>query len=179
MKRILDVQKEIGTLSKNAKNPFFKSAYLDLNDLLTHITPLLNSKGLLLFQPIEGGFVWSKIIDSENGNVICSSCIEIPPSLTDPQKIGSCISYFRRYTLKSLLAISETDDDGNIASKKNLKPVNNENIVYTLTTQDVDNWNGKIYEGHFVYVKNEKKRISKEQIIKLNKHPKFDKSSTK
>ena len=46
MKRILEVQKEIGTLSKNAKNPFFKSAYLDLNDLLTHVTPILNKHGL-------------------------------------------------------------------------------------------------------------------------------------
>ena len=33
MKRILEVQKEIGSLAKQSKNPFFKSAYLDLNDL--------------------------------------------------------------------------------------------------------------------------------------------------
>jgi hypothetical protein len=41
----------------------------------------------------------------------------IPESLTDPQKLGSCITYFRRYTLKSLLAIAEVDDDGNRAAK--------------------------------------------------------------
>jgi len=39
MKKILAVKKEIGTLSKNSKNPFFKSAYLDLNDLLNAVEP--------------------------------------------------------------------------------------------------------------------------------------------
>jgi len=116
MKRILEVQKEIGTLSKNAKNPFFKSAYLDLNDLLTHVTPLLNSKGLVLVQPIIGGGVCSQIRDSKDNEVIIESCIQLP-DLKDPQKLGSCITYFRRYTLKSLLAIAEGDDDGNLASK--------------------------------------------------------------
>ena len=116
MKRILEVQKEIGTLSKNAKNPFFKSAYLDLNDLLTHVTPLLNSKGLVLVQPIIGGGVCSQIRDSKDNEVIVESCIQLP-DLKDPQKLGSCITYFRRYTLKSLLAIAEGDDDGNLASQ--------------------------------------------------------------
>jgi len=121
MKRILEVQKEIGTLSKNAKNPFFKSAYLDLNDLLTHVTPILNSKGLVLVQPIIGGGVCSQIRDSENNEVLIESCVQLP-DLKDPQKIGSCITYFRRYTLKSLLAIAEGDDDGNLASAPVVKP---------------------------------------------------------
>ena len=41
-----------------------------------------------------------------------------PDNITDPQKIGSAITYFRRYTLKSLFAIDEVDDDGNLAAKK-------------------------------------------------------------
>ena len=121
MKRILEVQKEIGTLSKNAKNPFFKSAYLDLNDLLKHVTPLLHKHGLVVSQPITNGLVCSQIIDSESGNVLLDSSIALP-DLKDPQKIGSCITYFRRYTLKSLLAIAEGDDDGNLASALVVKP---------------------------------------------------------
>ena len=117
MKRILEVQKEIGTLSKNAENPFFKSAYLSLDDLLKHVTPLLNTKGLVLVQPIINGGVCSQIRDSENNEILVESSIQLP-DLKDPQKIGSCITYFRRYTLKSLLAISEGDDDGNNASSK-------------------------------------------------------------
>jgi len=123
MKRILEVQKEIGTLSKNAKNPFFKSAYLDLNDLLTHVTPLLHKQGLILLQPLEDGNVGSVIIDSENGKNLCLSVLALP-DLKDPQKLGSAITYFRRYTLKSLLAIAEGDDDGNLASQ--LAPIKKE-----------------------------------------------------
>jgi len=117
MKRILKVQEQIGVLGKDSKNPFFKSAYLDLNKLLINVTPLLHEEGLILSQPIKDGHVFSEIIDATGCNVLLSSSIKIPETLTDPQKLGSCITYFRRYTLKSLLAISEVDDDGNLAAK--------------------------------------------------------------
>lgn len=120
MKRILEVKKEIGTLSKNSKNPFFKSQYLDLNDLLNAVEPILQKHNLVLLQPIENNIVTSRIYDSESGNLITSSEMVLPP-ITDPQKLGSCITYFRRYTLKSLLAIAEKDDDGNEASKPSPK----------------------------------------------------------
>ena len=116
MKRILEVQKQIGSLSKNAKNPFFKSAYLDLSDLLLHVTPIINNNGLVLLQPIKENSVGTQILDSETGIILAESFITLP-ELKDPQKLGSCITYFRRYTLKSLLAIAEVDDDGNKASK--------------------------------------------------------------
>jgi hypothetical protein len=115
MKRILEVQKEIGNLSKSSKNPFFKSAYLDLNDLLNAVHPLLHEKNLMLIQPIVDNKVVSAIVD-EGGETLISS--ELPlPDIKDPQKLGSCITYYRRYTLKSLLAIAEKDDDGQAASK--------------------------------------------------------------
>jgi hypothetical protein len=116
MKKLLEVQKEIGTLSKNAKNPFFKSQYLDLSTLLQHVTPLLNAQGLIISQPIENDKVGTIIVDSESGTTLAESWLSLP-QIADPQKLGSCITYFRRYTLKSLLAIAEEDDDGNKASK--------------------------------------------------------------
>ena len=116
MKRILEVKKKIGNLSKNSKNPFFKSAYLDLTDLLNAVEPLLQEQGLLLLQPIEDNKVSTMIFDADTGTRLVFSEITLP-DLKDPQKLGSCITYFRRYTLKSLLAIAEGDDDGNLASK--------------------------------------------------------------
>jgi hypothetical protein len=133
MKRILEVQKEIGVLGKDSKNPFFKSAYLDLNKLLINVTPLLHKEGLILSQPIKDGFVYSEIINAETGNVLLSSGIKIPEALTDPQKLGSCITYFRRYTLKSLLAIAEGDDDANLAAKPN-KPIDGIKLLNGCTT---------------------------------------------
>ena len=133
MKRILEVQKEIGSLAKQSKNPFFKSAYLDLNDLLTHVTPLLNSKGLVLLQPVIGNTVTTQIIDSKDGVVLAESSINIPENLTDPQKIGSCITYYRRYTLKSLLAINEVDDDGNLAAKPTKQRLNDVGFNFLIS----------------------------------------------
>jgi len=121
MKKLLKIQQEIGTLSKNAKNPFFKSQYLDLTTIIQHVTPLLNAEGLLLLQPLSGDMVTSAIVDAESGDTVASSSLNLP-NITDPQKLGSCVTYFRRYTLKSLLAIAEEDDDGNKASKPEPKP---------------------------------------------------------
>ena len=131
MKRILEVKKHIGNLSKNSKNPFFKSAYLDLTDLLNAVEPLLQEQGLILLQPIENNIVTSRIYDSENGALIISSELHLP-ELKDPQKLGSCITYFRRYTLKSLLAIAEGDDDGNLASKPTKPKLTTEQLTKTL-----------------------------------------------
>jgi hypothetical protein len=40
------------------------------------------------------------------------------PEQTDPQKVGSAITYFRRYALQSLLALEAEDDDAELASPK-------------------------------------------------------------
>ena len=121
MKKLLEVKKQIGVLAKNAKNPFFKSQYLDLHDLLTAVEPLLHEQGLILLQPIKDNKVYSCIYDAESSTMLIDSSIDLP-EINDPQKLGSAITYFRRYTLKSLLSISEVDDDGNLASKGASKP---------------------------------------------------------
>jgi hypothetical protein len=136
MKRILEVQKEIGVLGKDSKNPFFKSAYLDLNKLLTHVTPLLHKQGLVLLQPIEDGNVMSKIIDTKDGKVLAESSIALP-NIADPQKMGSAITYFRRYTLKSLLSIAEGDDDANLAAKP--EPIKLIDITDAAAKQNASN----------------------------------------
>ena len=97
MKRILEVKKKIGTLSKTETNPFFKSKYLDLNSLLEAVEPLLWEEGLLLTQPIlDNNNVYSIITDVETDEQIALSCLQLPP-ITDPQKLGSAITYFRRW----------------------------------------------------------------------------------
>jgi len=39
------------------------------------------------------------------------------PSASTPQQLGSAITYYRRYTLQSLLSLQAEDDDGNEANK--------------------------------------------------------------
>lgn len=113
-KKLALVKSEIGKISKDSTNPFFKSKYFDVNALLEHVEPLLQKNNLLLLQPILNGKVISEIIDSESGEKV-SSELELG-SFADPQKMGSAITYYRRYTLQSLLGLQAEDDDGNKAS---------------------------------------------------------------
>lgn len=118
-KKILEAKKEIGAIEKNATNPFFKSKYFDINKLLEQVEPVLEKHGLLVMQPLKDGSVITEIIDTETGDEVSS---DIPlPNIQDPQKMGSAITYYRRYTLQSLLGLGAEDDDGNKASGKGAK----------------------------------------------------------
>lgn len=114
------VKSEIGTLTKNSENPFFKSKYLDLNDILTHLEPLLTKNNLILLQPVTEKCVSTIIFDLSTDQKI-TSCIPLP-EINDPQKIGSAITYYRRYSLQSLLALQAEDDDANGAVGKTKEP---------------------------------------------------------
>ena len=112
--KLFDLQHELGSISKDARNPFYKSKYFDINSLIKQLHPLLFKHKLLLTQPITCNQVRSIISDLEGGSV--ESSMKLPKNL-DAQKMGSAITYYRRYTLQSLLALQAVDDDANLASK--------------------------------------------------------------
>ena len=112
-KKLFEAKKEIGKISKDSKNPFFKSKYFDINSLLEHVEPILQKHDLLLLQPILDGKVSTVIIDVESGDKVSSEISLL--GLKDAQKTGSEITYYRRYTAQSLLGLQAEDDDGNKA----------------------------------------------------------------
>ena len=114
--KLAEAKAEIGAISKDSKNPFFKSKYFDINQLLQHVEPILLKNGLLLLQPIIDGKVVTQVVDID-GEAILSSSIALTDE-RDPQKLGSQISYFRRYSCSSLLSIQSEDDDANSAKPK-------------------------------------------------------------
>jgi hypothetical protein len=121
--KLLKIQEEIGAIKKDATNPFYKSKYFDINSLLEQVKPILNNNGVVLLQGltnIEGKLALStKLINADKTVADLNVGIEYIcplPDIQDPQKIGSAITYFRRYALQSLLALEAEDDDGNVAS---------------------------------------------------------------
>ena len=114
--KLFNLQQEIGTVSKDASNPFYKSKYFDINSLIKQLQPLLKKHRLLLLQPIEEDMVVSKLI-CVDGTGATISGLKLPV-IADPQKLGSCITYYRRYTLASLLGLQAVDDDANLGSGK-------------------------------------------------------------
>ncbi len=113
-KKIDSIRKEIGKLSKDAYNPFHKSKYFDVNSLIEQVQPLLEKNNILLIQPCRGTKVYSILIDLDDGTEL-ESWLDMA-SEGNPQKVGSSITYFRRYTLQSLLGLQAEDDDGNLAA---------------------------------------------------------------
>ena len=124
--KLFALQQEIGAISKDAQNPFFKSSYFDINMLLRNLEPLLGKYKLVVYQPIKNGEVHSIIKCIETKEKTEPSSLTLP-DISDPQKLGSCITYYRRYTLVSLLGLQAIDDDGNLASNKKINnAVNNQ-----------------------------------------------------
>ena len=114
MNKLLEFQKEVKAISKDSTNPFYKSAYFDINKLIEVIKPILNKLELVIIQPlkvVDGKNVLStKIIDDTK--VLAESEVLLP-DIQDPQKVGACITYFRRFSLQSLLLLEAEDNDGN------------------------------------------------------------------
>lgn len=120
--KLWKAKQEIGKINKSADNPFFKSKYADLNTILDVVEPILHKYNLVMLQPIENGKVFTRIYDCESGDFVESS-LDLPV-INDPQKLGGCVSYFRRYSCQSLLSLSMQDDDANDVTQhvKNTKP---------------------------------------------------------
>jgi len=123
MEKLFKLINEIGKISKDKTNPFYKSSYFDINTLMEHLKPLLEKHNLMLMQPLTNiagkPAIQTMIYDIEDdGRLILTSRMPLP-DLQDPQKMGSAITYFRRYALQSALCLQADDDDANYASGKN------------------------------------------------------------
>ena len=113
--KLWKAKQEIEAVKKNAKNPHFKNNYADINALIEAVEPVLLRYNLILMQPIENGCVVTRIVDCEDGQSVESSLML--PQIQDPQKLGSAVTYFRRYTLQSLMSLQAEDDDANTATQ--------------------------------------------------------------
>jgi len=118
-KALLKVQSEITNPPNTAVNPFFKSKYAPLPEILKQVRPILNKYGLVLIQNTGSDlsglpFVQTILLDAEGGGTIESERLILQPEKKTVQGIGSAITYGRRYQLSALLGISSEDDnDGN------------------------------------------------------------------
>ena len=109
-------QGEVGKIRKEATNPFFKSKYATLSQILDVIQEPLTKSGLSIMQMPKGENELITILLHISGEWISESYI-MRPVKNDPQGIGSCITYQRRYAIASILCLNiDDDDDGNKAS---------------------------------------------------------------
>jgi len=123
---VSNFQAECPKITKDSNNPFFSDAkrkvnYASLPHILSIITPILKKNGLLIVQPVVNNCVVTKLIHIESGETIESVYDIVCKDGTNPQQVGSAVSYARRYSISSLLNLNiDDDDDGNAANGNNV-----------------------------------------------------------
>lgn len=113
-------QADLPAVGLDGTNPHFNSKFATLANVTKEVFPKLSAVGLTYT-------VGSRI--SEAGTLIVVAKLlhisgefqtaEFPITDTNPQKVGSAITYYRRYGLASLTGVvADVDDDGNTASQQ-------------------------------------------------------------
>lgn len=121
MKKLLEVKSKFGKINKDGVNPYYNSKYATLGHILNTIEPVLNKEGLHIVNVVKDNAIVTAITDSEGASLIESSFNL--PQLNDPQKMGSAITYGRRYNLVCIFNLNiDEDDDGNSAKPETKKP---------------------------------------------------------
>jgi hypothetical protein len=122
-KALILFQVKMGEVYKDAKNPFFKSSYATLSTIQESIKEPLIESGLTVCQFPTGEHGLTTLILHESGEYLLSN-YTMTPVKNDPQGIGSCITYQKRYALVSALNLNvqDEDDDANKATYGNNKP---------------------------------------------------------
>lgn len=128
-------QSQMEGAKKDSANPFFKSKYADLASVWEACRLPLTDNGLSITQmsDVMSDFPDHVVIYTQlnhsSGQWIRSK-LAMKPVKNDPQAIGSCITYARRYSLAAIVGISPEDDDGNAASAKSSdKDSRHENVA--------------------------------------------------
>jgi len=102
---------------KDKTNPFFKSKYVPLENVVEVIDKAVKGTGLSYTQEVEENII-NTIIMHESGQYMIIGGSELKPVKNDPQAMGSAITYARRYSLSTAFGItSDQDDDGNNATQ--------------------------------------------------------------
>lgn len=113
-KKLLQFQKLGITIKKGERNPHFKNTYANLNEVLDKVVKPLNEMEVVIIQSPTATGLETTLMDTEDDTSVTGFLPFV--SATDPQKIGSNLTYYRRYSLVTMLGLEDEDDDGNKAS---------------------------------------------------------------
>lgn len=119
-KKLYTIQKDGINLPKDTpvNTGKFTYYYFTLDKLMEVLRPILEKHKLLVFHQMIDGEMITRLVDTENPAQVISSCFPIQKEI-EPQKVGSAITYGKRYNLGQIFnIITDEDDDGLKASTK-------------------------------------------------------------
>ena len=124
---LLAAQIEMTAAKKDAENPFFRSVYADLLSVINAVKGPLNNARLSFVQTVDFGpdviFIETRLLH-ESGEWIASETPVFCKDSTNPQALGSGITYSKRYALQAICGLPTTDDDAEATTDRsqNNKP---------------------------------------------------------
>uniref|UniRef100_A0A6M3LYV7 Putative Erf family protein n=1 Tax=viral metagenome TaxID=1070528 RepID=A0A6M3LYV7_9ZZZZ len=118
------VQAVLEGAKKDSQNPFYRSAYADLTSVWDACRKPLADNGLSVIQTCSSDVPEVVIVETmlahSSGEWVRGK-VAMKPVKNDPQGVGSCITYARRYSLAAIVGVAPEDDDGNAASQPSNK----------------------------------------------------------
>ncbi|EJV42122.1 hypothetical protein IEK_05788 [Bacillus toyonensis] len=164
-KALVKFNSEVNKIAKDADNPFFKNNYATLDTIIDEIRPILSKHGLSIMQIPSGdgqNVTLKTLLLHESGEWLESDELTMKPVKNDPQAVGSCITYARRYSLAAFLSLNTgEDDDGNGATYGKDKPNHKGNSGQTPSKPQGSSGNGKASEKQMKMIKAKIKNVSK------------------
>ena len=120
-KALAKFQEEVKQPLKDKNNPFFRSKYVPLENVVEAITDVAPKNGLSFVQWAlndENGRVGvATMLMHESGEWIEFDAVHMKADKETAQGAGALITYLKRYSLSAVFGItSDQDDDGNDAS---------------------------------------------------------------
>jgi hypothetical protein len=119
---LVKAQLAMGSAKKDSNNPFFKSKYADLAEVVSVVKEPLLKNGISFLQIVTADGVETTLIH-ESGEFISGTTPVVVAKANDPQALGSAITYSRRYGLQAMLGIPAEDDDGEKAMGRTVNRV--------------------------------------------------------
>lgn len=119
---LFTIQQSLPIIGKDAQNPHFKSKYATYEHIMRRLRPIVTQYQIEITHSIRDNVLKTEI--TWPGADPLESQFPLPIGENNPQKMGSAISYGKRYNVCALLnlVIEGEDDDAETASETQQEP---------------------------------------------------------
>lgn len=111
-------QGELDKAKKSSKNPHFRSAYANLEEVWDACREHLSANGLSVIQSVGQSEDHKPNLTTmllHNSGEFLENTVTLPTVKPGPQEVGSCLTYMKRYCLAAMVGVADSDDDAEAA----------------------------------------------------------------
>lgn len=119
-------QDAVPAVKKDGDNPFFNSRYATLEKVISSIKEPCKIAKIAYQQWADGLEIHTRVFMLDNPDDYIEQVLEMGLD-ANPQRMGSAITYYRRYSLGLIFNLQFDDDDGNAAAGFPSRPASRAN----------------------------------------------------